>query len=224
VKAFAYCRVSSAGQSADDRDGIPRQREAIKKYASAHGITIAEWFEDSISGTTDLDHRPALQALMTALHANGIKMIVVEKVDRLARDLMVQESIIADMQRNGFELVSTCEPDLCSSDPTRVLMRQILGAFSQYERSMIVIKLRGARARAKAKNGRCEGQKPYGTYQGEQATIERIKALHAEGLPVSAICNSLNAEGILPRSGKKGWYPQQLLKLLRKVSKQSPQP
>ena len=218
MKGFAYCRVSSAGQSADDRDGIPRQREAIKKYATAHGITIAEWFEDSISGTTDLDHRPALQGLMTALHANGIKMIVVEKVDRLARDLMVQESIIADMKRNGFELVSTCEPDLCSSDPTRVLMRQILGAFSQYERSMIVIKLRGARARSKAKHGRCEGQKPFGHYEGEQATIERIKALHAEGLPVSAICKALNDEGIVPRSGKKGWYPQQILKLLRKLT------
>ncbi len=36
-------------------------------------------------------------------------------------------------------------------------MRQIFGAISEYEKSMIVIKLRGARQRKKARTGRCEG-------------------------------------------------------------------
>jgi DNA invertase Pin-like site-specific DNA recombinase len=224
-KAFGYCRVSSPGQSIDARDGLPRQREAITKFAAAKGIRITQWFEDAITGKTDLDHRPALQALMAALHANGVKLILVEKVDRLARDLMVQESIIADLQRNGFELVSTCEPDLCSSDPTRILIRQILGAFSQYERSMIVLKLRGARVRAKAKDpeGRCEGRKRFGFRPGEPEAIKRIQQLSAEGLPVSAICRTLNDEGVPTRYGKS-WYPQQILKLLRRINKQSPQP
>ena len=47
--------------------------------------------------------------------------------DRLARDLLIQESIIADLKRNGFEVISVAEPDLCSDDPSRVLMRQVLG-------------------------------------------------------------------------------------------------
>jgi DNA invertase Pin-like site-specific DNA recombinase len=50
------------------------------------------------------------------------------------------------------------EPDLCSDDPTRTLMRQVLGAFFEYERSMIVSKLRSARQRMKARTGRCEGR------------------------------------------------------------------
>jgi Resolvase, N terminal domain len=59
-RAFSYVRVSSAGQSAEDRDGIPRQKEAIRKYAATNGIRIVRWFEDSVSGKKDLDNRPAL--------------------------------------------------------------------------------------------------------------------------------------------------------------------
>jgi Resolvase, N terminal domain len=53
-KAFIYCRVSSPGQRSDARDGLPRQREAITKYAVANGIRVVEWFEDAITGKTDL--------------------------------------------------------------------------------------------------------------------------------------------------------------------------
>jgi DNA invertase Pin-like site-specific DNA recombinase len=120
---------------------------------------------------------------MVALHSNGTKLVLVERLDRLARDLMIQESIIADMKRHGFEIVRVAEPDLCSDDPSRTLMRQILGAFSQYERAMIVQKLRGARQRIRAKTGRCEGRKQYGARPGESEVIERMKAMRATGLP-----------------------------------------
>ena len=56
-------------------------------------------------------------------------------------------------------------------------MRQVFGAIAEYEKSMIVLKLRGARNRKRAKTGRCEGRKPYGFYPGEKKVIERMKAL-----------------------------------------------
>jgi hypothetical protein len=58
---------------------------------------------------------------------------------------MVQETAIADLRKNGFTLISVAEPDLMASDPTRVLMRQLMGAVPQYDKSQIVAKLRGAR-------------------------------------------------------------------------------
>ena len=79
--------------------------------------------------------------------------MIIEKLDRLARDLMVQETIIADLRKNGFELVSVAEPDLMKNDPTRILVRQMMGAVAQYEKSQIVLKLRGARMRKRAKEG-----------------------------------------------------------------------
>lgn len=60
------------------------------------------------------------------------------------------------------------EPDLLKDDPSRKLMRQIFGAIAEYEKTMIVLKLRGARVRMRARNGRCEGAKPYGELPGEK--------------------------------------------------------
>ena len=109
--------------------------------------------------------------------ANGVRTVLIERLDRLARDLMIQEHIIQDLQRRGIALVSVAEPDLCSDDPTRKLMRQIMGAIAEYDKAMVVLKLRGARQRAKAKTGRCEGAKPYGTKAGESDVLDRMRTL-----------------------------------------------
>src|SRR5690349_23102280 len=109
---------------------------------------------------------------MTALHANGVRVVIIEKLDRLARDLMVQESIIADLRKHSFELVSVAEPDLMANDPTRILVRQMMGAVAEYEKSQIVLKLRGARMRKKAATGRCEGRKPFGFFEGEVEVLK----------------------------------------------------
>src|SRR5713101_1640723 len=90
-RGFGYVRVSSTGQADESKDGIPRQKAAIRKWAAANGVRIVRWFEDSVSGKKDLDNRPALQELMAALHGNGVQLVVIEKLDRLARDLMIQE-------------------------------------------------------------------------------------------------------------------------------------
>jgi len=211
--AFAYLRVSGKGQL--EGDGFTRQLAAIKKHAAANGIRIVRIFrEEGVSGTKDLENRPALQELMVALHSNGTRMVLVEKLDRLARDLMIQESIIADMKRNRFEIVSVMEPDMCSEDPSRTLIRQILGAFSQYERAIIVQKLRGARQRVRTKTGRCEGRKPFGTRPGESAIIEHMKALRGEGAAVDKIADALNAGGQKPRAGQQ-WYATSVYRVLK---------
>ncbi len=204
VKAFAYLRVS--GKAQVEGDGFTRQLEAIKRYAAEQGIKIAHVYRDEgVSGTKDLENRPAFVEMMTALHSNGTKLVLVEKLDRLARDLMVQETIIGDLRKNGFELVSVMEPDLLQDDPSRKLMRQVFGAISEYEKTMIVLKLRGARARSRAKNGRCEGRKPFGYFEGESAALARITALRGEGLGFDRIAARLNDEAIPTRTGKP-WH------------------
>ncbi len=203
-KAHAYLRVSGKGQV--EGDGFTRQFKAIREYAAAHQIKIVNVYrEEGVSGTKDLENRPALMELMTALHSNGVKLVLVEKLDRLARDLMIQETIIGDLRKNGFDLISVAEPDLLQDDPSRKLMRQIFGAIAEYEKTMIVLKLRGARLRMKAKDGRCEGRKPYGFFEGEAEVLKRIKVLRAEGLGFDRVAAKLNEESIPTRSGKP-WH------------------
>jgi len=211
-KAHAYLRVSGKGQV--EGDGFTRQLKAIREHATAHDIKIVTVYrEEGVSGTKESADRPAWSALMTALHANGVRVVMIERLDRLARDLMVQETIIADLRKHGFELVSVAEPDLMANDPTRILVRQMMGAVAQYEKSQIVLKLRGARMRKRAKTGRCEGRKPFGYYEGEALVLDRIKALRAEGLGFDRIAARLNEERVPTRTGRP-WHGVVLNRIL----------
>ena len=203
-KAFAYLRVSGMGQV--DGDGFTRQSEAIARYAASAGLAVVQTFRDEgISGAKDLDNRPALQNLLIAIDSGDVRTVLIERLDRLARDLMVQETILGDLRKRGITVVSVAEPDLCSDDPSRKMMRQIFGAIAEYDRTMIVLKLRGARQRMKARTGRCEGAKAFGTHEGQRPTIDRILSLRASGMAVDTIAETLNVEGMKSKMGGN-WY------------------
>ncbi len=191
---------------------LPRSRNT----AAANGIKITRVFREEgvIRYAGPGEPSPLSKTCLVALHSNGTKLVLVERLDRLARDLMIQESIIADMKRHGFEIVSVAEPDLCSDDPSRTLMRHVLGAFAQYERANHRQKLRGARQRNRAKTGRCEGRKPYGVRPGEAEVVERMKALRAEGMAVDKIAATLNTASVKPRAGER-WYPTSVYRVLK---------
>jgi len=219
-KTLAYLRVSGKGQV--NKDGFPRQREAIRKYAKANGLEIAgEYRDEGVSGTKELEHRQGLAALLDYIEANGVKIVLVERADRLARDLMVSEVILGQFRDLGVSVISADSGvDLTTGDddPTRTLIRQVLGAVSQFEKSVIVLKLRAARERTKRKTGRCEGRKPYGYYPGEDRVIQRIRQLYrkphgGERLGFRTIARKLNDEGIPTRSGAQ-WSDTQVKSIL----------
>jgi len=206
-KAFAYLRVSTESQVKGD--GFPRQEQAIRAYAEAHDLQIEDIFkEEGVSGTAE--NRPALARLMVSLEKNGhgIKVVIVEKLDRLARDLMVQEAIIRDFQKHDFNLISTMEgPDLCGDDPTRKLVRQIMGSIAEYDKTMLVAKLTAARERVRIRDGKCGGRKGYWETEKGRAILNRIQGLRQK--PKSGkrrtwqeIADVLNAEGVTKMNGE----------------------
>ena len=86
------------------------------------------------------------------------------------------------------------------------MVRQFLGAISQCEKANIVLKLRAARQRIKAKMGRCEGRKPYGTKTGEPAIVGRMSELRASGMSFDRIAATLDAEGVPTHTPGKKWH------------------
>jgi DNA invertase Pin-like site-specific DNA recombinase len=215
-RAFAYLRVSGRGQI--EGDGFKRQELAIRAFAEARGFKVSKVFrEEGISGASELHGRRALLELL-AQQANGAPIVLIEKLDRLARDLMVQENLIADIQKRGFRLISVAEPDLLENDPTRKLMRQIIGAISEYEKQMIVLKLRGSRERAKAQHGKCEGRKLYGTRIGETDVIKRMMELRKTGASFRRIAAALNAEGVKTRTTGKRWHGSAVSQILKRAT------
>jgi len=202
TSAFAYVRVSGKGQVKGD--GFPRQEAAIREYAAAHGLRIVRVFQEKgIGGATEWEDRPEWARMIGEL--NGVQTIVIERLDRLARELFIQEYILRDLKRRGVALVSVHDEDIDSS-PERVLFRQLMGAIAQYDKTMIVMKLRAARNRKRAATGRCEGRKPYGFHPGEAAVRDRIRSMRKAGGALQSICDALNAENIPTRFGGR-WFP-----------------
>jgi len=212
IEAFGYIRVSGRGQL--DGDGFPRQREAIQRYAAANGVRIVRWFEEkAVGGKTEWENRPAWSDMVQNL--NGVRTIVIERLDRLARELFIQEYILRDLKQRSVMLVSATEQDL-DSDPSRVLFRQIMGAIAQYDRTMIVMKLRLARKRRKAATGRCEGRKPFGSRSGESALLDRMRGLREQGQTFDRIAEILNSESVPTRVAGKSWFGSTVARILRR--------
>jgi DNA invertase Pin-like site-specific DNA recombinase len=170
-----------------------------------------------------LDNRPGLAALLDRVKSNGVKIVLVENATRLARDLMVSEVILQQFTNAGCKVVAADSgTDLTenSDDPTRRLIRQVLGAVAEFDRRVTVMKLRAARERARVRGQRCEGRKPFGALPGETVTLARIRGLRrrrpAGRFPsLQQICDALNAEGRPTRTGKP-WTKQSLNRILKR--------
>ena len=206
MRAVSYLRVSSKHQT--DGDGFARQRQAITNYLTTHNAEhLGEFVEEGISGTTEMVNRPALTRLTQyILEKGGIDTVIVEKADRLARDLIVSELLIRQFSEMGIRVIEAeGGNDLTAGtdNPTATLIRQVLAAVAQFEKSSIVGKLRAARNRVRGVKGKCEGRKAVGEMAGEGGVVARVWGLHEEGLTCRKIARALDSEGFIPRGGGK---------------------
>ena len=219
IKAFSYLRVS--GKNQIDGDGFKRQAETINRYAKANRIDIGQEFRDKgVSGTKEALDRPGLTDLFVAIKANGVRLVLVENATRVARDLMVSEIILAEFRKLGVKVISAdggVDLTLGNDDPTGKLVRQILAAVSEWEKCLIVQKLRASRLRIRRGGQRCEGRKPFGVTPEERAVVERMIAKRMEKKSFVDIAAVLNAEGIPTRTGPgTKWHPTQIQRILNR--------
>ena len=143
------------------------------------------------------------------MSSNGARTILVESASRFSRDLIVQETGYQFLKKLGFSLIAVDDPDAFTSDtPTAVMIRQILGAVSQFEKASLVAKLAGARLRKRQANGRCEGPK-----QAPEQARKLAQSLRDEGLTLRAISDRLAQAGFLSPSGNQ-YLPQSVKSML----------
>lgn len=223
---MSYLRVSTPGQV--DGDGFPRQRVATAAYATKNGMQlVAEFRDEGVSGVLPLGERPGLTELFERILANGVRVVLIEKADRLARDLIEGELILRELRKAGVRVVEVeGGTDMTEGDvlnPTATLIRQVLGAVAQFEKSALTAKLRAARDRRRRETGRCEGPLPYGERPGEEAGLRRILALARKprGKPrrsLRVIAEALDDEGVPTRTGA-AWSVSSLQVILRRAGK-----
>lgn len=163
VEAVAYIRTSSAANVGADKDSDKRQRAAIEGYAKRAGVDLVGEFTDAaVSGADPIETRPGFTALLDRIEGNGVRTVIVEDASRFARELVTQELGILALIKRGVRVLTAAGDDLTdTSDPSRVMMRQIAGAFAEYEKARLVSKLKAARERKRKATGKCEGRKSW---------------------------------------------------------------
>ena len=75
----------------------------------------------------------------------GIEAVLIYKLDRLARDLYIQEHLIKKLEALTIGLISTKEADLASGDPMRKAFRQFMGIVSELEKAFITMRMTAGR-------------------------------------------------------------------------------
>ncbi len=245
--AVAYLRVSSQGQAAEHRHGFERQEAACRAWAKEHRRPLTAVYRDAHTGTEadrpewermilDMSQAQPSQEVEstkgpTAAPIHPAVVIVIESLDRLARDVIIQSVLIKRcIDASILLFAANTGENVCDAfltDPTRKALLQIQGVFNQLEKDRLVIKLRKAREAQRKKAGRCEGRKPYGEHQEhaerESAVVNLVRQLRrkpigGERLSLAAIAAELNARAdqdpeLRPRAAAK-WYPTQIQRLL----------
>ena len=214
MNLVGYCRVSTENQR--DEGTIVLQERALEEFCQANGHQLIALYKDEgVSG--DQANRPGLSKMFDFLECSrGIDGVLIYKLDRLARDLYMQEHVIRELGRLGLELVSTKEPDLASTDPMRVAFRQFQGIIAELEKTMITWRLSSGRLNKARKGGYAGGRAAF----GYRVTAEKdlvIDPLHAPALDLifklrrkkqgyHEIARQLNQRSVAAPGGGV-WYP-----------------
>jgi DNA invertase Pin-like site-specific DNA recombinase len=207
-KAVAYLRTSSRTNVGADKDSDKRQRAAIEAYAKAAGYEIIDTFYDAaVSGADPVGERSGFAEMLERLMSNGAKTIIVESPDRFARDLMVQLAGHDMLKARGVTLIAASAPmHFVEDTPTAVLVRQVLGAVAEFEKTTLVAKLAAARRRKRMATGeKVEGRKSHAEARPDvMALAKRLARKKPKGgrLSLRAISAELAVQGFLNERGR----------------------
>jgi DNA invertase Pin-like site-specific DNA recombinase len=214
--AVAYYRTSSATNVGADKDSERRQREAVASYARTAKLEVAaEFYDAAVSGADSVDTRAGFVALLAYCAAHDVAVVLVENASRFARDLAVQLTGHALLRGLGIELVPVDAPThFTDPTPTAEMVRQILGAVSQFEKASLVAKLRHARARIRAETGHCEGRKAVSAEVVVQARrLARKSPKTGQARSLRQIADELAKLGHVGPSGK-AYFPASIARML----------
>lgn len=200
MRIIGYIRVSTEYQ-AESKHGLDAQLFAIQKYAQHTNIPLMEIFRDeALSGSLSLEKRPGMLSAINTLTRGDL--LVVAKRDRLGRDALVMAMIEAAVKRKGAKIISLAGEGTENDDPTGMLMRRMIDAFSEYERLIIGIRVSAALQAKKTKNERV-GHIPYGYQLNqdgvhlevnylEKSRLDAMINMRNKGASIRQIANAMN--------------------------------
>ena len=148
TRAAIYARISTVNHGQD----VTLQTTELQKFAQARGWQVVGCYVDEgISGTTE--KRPELERLLVEAHRCKFDVLLCWKLDRLGRSLRHLVNLLAELESLGIAFVSLRD-NLDLTTPAGRLMFQVVGAMAEFEKSLIVERVKAGlkHARDKGRN------------------------------------------------------------------------
>jgi site-specific DNA recombinase len=220
VRVAVYIRAST--DEAHQPYSLDAQTTRLNAYISSQpDWQLVATFSDRVSGATL--ERPGLTKALTQARAGRYDLLLVYRVDRLARSVRGLAQILEDLDTAGVAFRSATEP-FDTATPAGWMMVQMLGVFAEFERATIIDRVIAGMERKATKGGWTNGPPPYGyringdylqPQPDEALLVAAIFDRYTRGLMgAQAIARSLNDHGHHNRSGRR-WSHMSVLKVLR---------
>lgn len=190
-RVLAYTRVSTAGQEASGA-GLEAQRQAITDRCARQPSWAVEWLTETGTAKT-LATRPVLSAALDRLDLGLADVLVVSKLDRLARSTVDFGHMLDRARTNGWKLICL-DLDLDMTTAAGELMATVVAAVAQFEARRIGERTREGLAEKKLA-GIIPGPKPSLSHY----TLAAIVAEHRAGVTLATIAAHLNDRAV-PRA------------------------
>jgi DNA invertase Pin-like site-specific DNA recombinase len=178
-KIAIYGRVSTSAQNHDS------QLREVRSYIERRwpNAEVTE-FIDTASGANFT--RQGLDSMMASVRSGKIGVVVVYKLDRLGRSLQHLAQLIAEFESNRCALIATSQGiDTHESNPAGRLQLNVLAAVAEFERGVIVERVRSGIESAKARGVKL------GRPRKMEARLPEVKRLVAEGMSARKIAEAL---------------------------------
>lgn len=157
-RVLGLCRVSTAEQAHDTHYSLAHQRQEISNFCNRRGWEIVEIIEYVKSGGKN---QRELQDILRLVALKQIHVVVVNELDRLARDMISTMLFLEDLQKAGCRFVSVAD-DLDLTSPDGELKMMILAMFAHYFRRQLARKVQGGIKERFLSGKRHGSQRPYG--------------------------------------------------------------
>ena len=174
-----YLRVSTTEQT------VENQQRELEAVAERHGWNVVAVFTDAgISGTKGRDKRPGYDCLCRGIARREFDQVAAWSVDRLGRSLQELVSFLGELHAKNVDLYLH-QQGLDTATPAGRAMFQMLGVFAEFERGIIVERVKAGLARARSQGKRL-GRRPVST-----AVVERIRERLATGGGILRVAKEL---------------------------------
>ena len=210
--AGIYIRVSTERQ-AQEGYSVAAQKQNLISFAKTSNFKVYDIYADEGISGKDVEGRPSVRRLIKDIQDGKIDVVLIQKFDRLTRNLTDTEDFIQLFQKYDVDVWSISEGKVDISNSNGKFMTLLKGLFAQHERELTSERIKVA-FNQKAKQGYtlCCACTPYGynrkkgnkviiINQEEAKVVRRIFKMYIEGTSFTTIAKRLTAEGIPTKGG-----------------------